>query len=76
MAQKLFFLEESLKILVISKFQRASIFWVEFETAKEPFLRCAWNVEKWNESKCKIHPVKIKETLFAKRLKLENIEYL
>ena len=44
MTPSLFLLEESPEILVISKFQRAPIFKVEFETAKEPFLRCAWNV--------------------------------
>ena len=41
---KLFFLEESPKILVISKFRCAAIFKVESETGKEPYLRCAWTV--------------------------------
>ena len=47
MTRKLFFLEESPKTLVISNFSVASIFIVEFET-------------EWNDSKCKLYPVKIK----------------
>ena len=64
MTRKFFFLEENPKILVISKFQRAPIFEVEFETAKEPFLRCAWNVADQKNGmspKCKIYPVKTNE---------------
>ena len=59
MAQKPFFLEENPKIPVISKFQ------VEFKTTKELSLERGRS-EKWNESKCKIYLVKIKEILFAK----------
>ena len=44
MAQKSFFLKENPKILVINNFQCPPIFSVKFETAKEPFSRCPWNM--------------------------------
>ena len=44
MARTSCFLEENPKILVITKFKPDPILQVEFETAKEPFPHCPWNV--------------------------------